>query len=121
MRGTRISVIPYSAAFRTRMVSKLVGPHGVSARTLSRESGLCEATLSRWLREASTLKGKMAAKDDKPEKLVFKQMQEWTPEQKLAVVLEAANLSDGELGIFLRGKGITSALLEEWREQALTG
>jgi transposase len=103
------------------MVSKLVGPHGVSARTLSRETGLCQATLSRWLREASTLKGKMARKDDKPETPAFKQTQEWTPEQKLAVVLEAASLSEGELGVFLRSRGITSSVLEEWREQALTG
>lgn len=58
-------------------------------------------------------------KDD--EKPSFKQLQEWTPEQKLAVVLEAASLSDGELGVFLRSKGITSAVLDEWKQQALVG
>jgi len=63
----------------------------------------------------------MARKDDKPATPAFKQTQEWTPEQKLKVVLEAASLSEGELGVFLRSKGITSAVLDEWREQALTG
>jgi transposase-like protein len=100
------------------MVSKLVGPHAMSAQALSKESGLAQATLSRWLREASTLKKKMDPKDEKPPS---RQMQDWTPEEKLAVVLEAANLSEGELGVFLRSKGIPSALLDEWREQALTG
>jgi transposase len=48
-------------------------------------------------------------------------MQDWTPEEKLAIVLEAASLSEGELGVLLRSKGIPMALLEEWRHQALTG
>jgi len=101
------------------MVSKLVGPHAMSAQALANESGLAQATLSRWLKEASTLKRKMKPKDDEPPR--SRQMQDWTPEEKLAIVLEAAALSEGELGVFLRSKGIPSALLDEWREQALTG
>ena len=100
------------------MVSKLVGPGAVSVRTLSRETGLCQATLSRWLKEASTLKGTMFD-DDK--QLPFRQIQDWRPEEKLAVVLEAASLTEGELGAFLRRKGLTTAVLEEWKQQALVG
>jgi transposase len=116
-------MIPYSATFRSRMVSRLVGPHAISATALSAESGLAQATLSRWLREASTLPVKMKP-DDKPtpeKPKPAKQAQAWTPEEKLAVVLEAASLSEGELGVFLRSKGLSMALLEEWRQQALTG
>jgi transposase-like protein len=102
------------------MVSKLVGPKAMSATALSKETGLAQATLSRWLREASTLKRTMPDKDDeKPP--TTKQLQEWTPEEKFAVVLEAASLSEGELGVFLRSKGLTTAVLDEWREQAMTG
>ncbi len=32
--------------------------------------------------------------------------QDWSPEEKLAIVLEAASLSDAELGAFLRNKGL---------------
>ena len=47
------------------MVSKLVGPYPMSAQQLSKESGLAQATLSRWLKEASTLKKTMTKpKDD---------------------------------------------------------
>jgi transposase-like protein len=100
------------------MVSKLVGPYPMSAQQLSKESGLAQATLSRWLKEASTLKKTMTKpKDDEQPR----QMQDWKPEEKLAIVLKAAGLSEGELGVFLRSKGIPSALLEEWRHQALTG
>jgi transposase len=102
------------------MVSKLVGPNALSATALAKETGLAQATLSRWLKEASTLKRKMAPKDDeKP--ATSKQLQEWTPEEKFAVVLEAASLTEGELGVFLRSKGLTTAVLDEWREQAMTG
>ena len=101
------------------MVSKLVGPNAMTARALAKESGLAQATLSRWLVEASTLGKTMPAKDDA--KPPAKQLQEWTPEEKFAVVLEAAGLTDGELGVFLRSKGLTTAVLEEWREQAMTG
>jgi transposase len=103
------------------MVSKLVGSHAISATALSKETGLAQATLSRWLREASTLQREMSTRDDKDKEPVAKQLQEWTPEEKFAVVLEAANLSDGELGVFLRNKGLTTAVLDEWREQAMTG
>lgn len=101
------------------MVSKLVGPHAMSAQQLSKESGLAQATLSRWLKEASRLK-RMTKADDE-DAAQPRQMQDWKPEEKLAIVLEAAGLSEGELGVLLRSKGISSALLEEWRQQALTG
>jgi len=101
------------------MVSKLVGPHAVTATALAKETGLAQATLSRWLKEASTLEQTMPPPDEK--KPQAKQLQEWTPEEKFAVVLEAASLTEGELGAFLRSKGLTTAVLEEWREQAMTG
>lgn len=116
-RGTKAFVIPYTAAFRSRMVSKLVGPNAVTATALAAETGLAQATLSRWLKEASKLRRPMPPDD----KLVKKQPQEWTPEEKLQVVLEAAALPEGELGVFLRAKGIHAALLTEWRDQALAG
>jgi transposase len=112
-------VIPYSTTFRNRMVSRLVGPHALTATELAKETGITQATLSRWLREASTLKAPMPPKTDPPPP--SKQLQEWTPEEKFAVVVEAASLTEGELGAFLRSKGLTAAVLEEWRTQAMTG
>lgn len=91
----------------------------MSTQALSKETGLAQATLSRWRKEASTLKVSMPRKDE--EKPTAKQLQEWTPEEKFSVVLEAASLSEGELGLFLRSKGLTAPVLDEWREQAMTG
>ena len=103
------------------MVSKLVGPNAISATQLGKETGLHQATLSRWLKEASTLERRMARKKSPITQSPPKQPQEWTPEEKLAIVLEASALSEGELGVYLRSKGIHAAVLEEWRRQALAG
>lgn len=48
-------------------------------------------------------------------------MQDWKPEEKLAIVVEVGGLSCGELGVFVRSAEISSALLDEWRHHALTG
>ena len=50
-----------------------------------------------------------------------KRPQDWTGKEKLAVVIEAAALSDEELGAFLRRKGIHEAQLKEWRQIVLSG
>lgn len=101
------------------MVARLVGPHAMSATALGQETGLAQATLSRWLKEASKVRLPMPRKEK--EKVARKQPQDWTPEEKLQIVLEAAALSEGELGVFLRSRGIHEALLTEWRDQALAG
>jgi transposase len=45
--------------------------------------------------------------------------EDWSPEERLRVVLEASRLSDDELGAFLRREGLSEAVLEEWRTAAL--
>ena len=47
--------------------------------------------------------------------------QDWSAEEILDTVLEAARVPDEELGAFLRRKGIHEAHLQEWRERLLAG
>ena len=49
-----------------------------------------------------------------------KRPKDWTPEEKLRVVVEAKSLSDEVLGAFLRKNGLYEAHLKEWRQQRLT-
>src|SRR4051794_18989943 len=42
----------YSAAFRAKVVQRLVGPKAVPANQLAREVGIHQSTLSRWLHDA---------------------------------------------------------------------
>ena len=45
----------YSPAFKQKMVSRLIGSDAVSALQLSRETGVRQQNLSRWLQEARSL------------------------------------------------------------------
>ena len=42
---------------------------------------------------------------------------DWSPEEKVAFVLEAIAVPSAELGAFLRRKGVLEAQLDEWRRQ----
>jgi len=104
--------------FKKRMVQRMVGPEGISATALSREVGVPQQTLSRWLREARSLERMSKSKHGGGEPRA-RRPEDWTPEEKLRVVLEAARVTDGELGAFLRERGLHAADLESWREVAL--
>jgi len=97
------------------MVRQMAGPAGISATALSKKVGVSQATLSRWLREASTVSA--VGGTDKREGGA-KRPHHWTAEEKLRIVNEAANLSDDDLGAFLRKEGLHEAQLKEWRELA---
>lgn len=107
----------YSETFKKKLVARMLMPNPRPMTMLARETGVTEPTLYRWRNEA-TLKGMpTGSSDDKP----TKPPHTWSPEDKLAVVLEAAAVPEAELGAFLRRKGIHEAQLAEWRKQVTEG
>ena len=113
----------YSEAFKAKMVQRMAGPAGRSASALAEEVGLPQVTLSRWLKQAGTVpavsKRKKRGKKTKAATGGAKRPQDWSAEDKLRVVFEAASLSDDELGEFLRREGLHEVQLEQWRQQAM--
>ena len=101
----------YSEAFKSKMVRKMAAPGGPSASALSKDVGVNQSTLSRWLRGAARVEDMKSQRGKSS----------WSATQKLETVLEAAPLSEEELGPFLRRKGLYRRDLEQWREQMLTG
>ena len=93
------------------MITRLTDPGRVSACALSRDVGIAQGTLSRWLRDAGRI-GAMSKKKKDPNP---QSPRDWPLERKLRVVLEALSLSDQELGAFLRREGLHEAQLEEMR------
>ena len=45
--------------------------------------------------------------------------EDWTPEERLQAVIEASQLSEEDLGSWMRERGLHSAILARWREAAL--
>jgi transposase-like protein len=79
----------YSESFKQRMMQRMVGPGRVSASALSAEVGVGQPTLSRWLRAAGRVS---AVSDDEEPKPKAKRPEEWTPQQKLGAVMDAAGI-----------------------------
>jgi hypothetical protein len=100
------------------MVERLSGPHAPSATELAGETGVAQSTLSKWLKAAGTVAPKMARREkQKMPPTSSKRPQDLAPEEKVALVLEAAAVPEAELGAFLRRKGVHEAQLAEWRQQ----
>ena len=115
-------MVPYTNGFKARMVKRMTGREQISANVLAGEVGVGQPTLSRWLREARTVRAMGGAK--KQREGGAKGPRKWSAAEKLQVVLEAAALPDNELGEFLRRKGLHTAQLEEWHKlatEALSG
>ncbi len=103
----------YSSGFKTAMVKRLIGPNAVSALALSREVGVAQPTLSRWLKDARSLVPVTEANPNKSS--AGNNSRERTVEAKLRLIEGAEGLSGEALGAYLRREGITSGELEKWR------
>jgi transposase len=121
----------YSETVRARMVARLLGPRAVSASALSKESGISQATLSRWLKAAATIepvankhKRQRGAGQPGPSEEAGAPAARRSGADKLALVERAAGLDGEALGAFLRREGVHLAELEQWRKlarEALSG
>jgi transposase len=113
----------YSESFKRKLVQRMLMPHGPSANRLSQEVGVNQPTLSRWLREATTLepvtKRRKRPATPKPS-TVQKRPEDRSSSDKLRLMLEASALSEADVGEFLRRHGLHEADLAAWREVALT-
>lgn len=95
----------YSAAFKAKMVQKMLG--GRSANSLAQEIGMNQPTLSKWLRDASSLRAVKRREQNEPGKTEGRRPDDWSAEEKLEAVLEAKRLSDSELGESCVDEGYT--------------
>lgn len=112
----------YSASVRARMVRRMIGPNPTAQADLARETGIPQATLSRWCREAGNLmpvprkkRTPEAATPSVDEADKPKRPQDWTALERAEVVLKASRLAPQELGEFLRSHGLHRETLREWQ------
>ena len=108
----------YSELVRARMVRRVVGPGALAAKELARETGIPQSTLSRWLRGAASIRlvtTNDASNEAEAAGAVAKRPQDWSPQERMAFVLEAHGLGDHELGELLRRRGVHREQLDAWR------
>ncbi len=112
-------MMEYSELVRARMVRRMVGPGALAATELSRETGIPQPTLSRWLRGAASLR-LVSTKQDAPSEVEAaeaeaKRPQDWSPTERMQFVLDARGLEDQALGELLRRRGVHREQLDAWR------
>lgn len=121
-------MMEYTELVRARTVRRMVGPGAVSASELARETGIPQPTLSRWLREAASLRLVTTKPDASTEAAdastkaeaapAQKRPQDWSPRERMRFVLEADGLGDQALGELLRRRGVHREQLDSWRALA---
>jgi len=116
----------YPDMFKQAMIQKMSGPDPISATALSKQVDVPQSTLSKWLRMAGVGPSygypNNAHEYTKMAKIKnAKRPNDWSAEDKLKVILEAASLDDEQLGAFLRQKGLHQTHLDQWRSQMLEG
>jgi transposase-like protein len=103
----------YSEGFRERAVQMMMPPNAMSVAQVSRETGVSEQTLYNW-RNRFRHEGRAVPADSKnPEN--------WSGENKLAVVIETAALNEEQLAEYCRKKGLYAEQVMRWREAAIAG
>lgn len=111
------------------MVRRMLGPKAVTASALAVEVGISQPTLSRWLRETSSVRAVEKKNDGKarngpgPDAAPAgpqRRPQDWSTGEKLRAVVETASLEGAELGEYLRRNGLHREQLEAWRGSVTT-
>lgn len=97
---------PYSMALKHQMVARLTGTNAPSAAQLSRETGITQQNLSRWLSETRSLPFEPSRNGI---------CSSWTVEQKARIIVQAAQLAGDRLTAYLHGEGVKLGHFRRWR------
>ena len=84
----------YSVEFKAATVKKMMPPNAMPIREVKRATGVTDVTLYKWRNEYRNKGVAVPGDDIKPDN--------WTGQDKLAVVIETAALNESELSEYCR-------------------
>ncbi|WOG26764.1 IS3 family transposase [Endozoicomonas sp. 8E] len=103
----------YSKEMKESIIQKMMPPNNVSVAQLKRETGITDATLYTWRKQAKA-QGVAVPGDGK-------NPQQWSAENKFAVLMETANMNTTELSEYCRKKGLYYEDLQQWKADFIAG
>lgn len=103
----------YSDERKEAVLNKLLPPLNMTVTEVAKQEGISEQTLYNW-RKQIRLEGK-------PVPGKTKTTDHWSSETKLAVVIETAALSEAELSLYCREKGLYPEQVKAWKQDCLNG
>lgn len=102
----------YSEERKEALLRQMMPPQNRLVSELARESGITEQTLYTWRRQ---LRNQGTAVPGSG-----KNAEEWTSEDKFAVVLETSALNAADLAEYCRGKGLFVEQVAAWRAACMS-
>lgn len=103
----------YSEERKAAVLNKLLPPQNRTVVSVAAEEGISDVTLYSWL--------KQCRQQGKPVPDNRRTGDDWSPEAKLAVVIETAPMSEAELSAYCREKGLYPDQVQRWKEGCLQG
>lgn len=97
----------YPAERKEAIIQKMMPPLNTPVSKLKAETGLSEATLYNWRKEARQ-RGLVVPGDGN-------NTEDWSSEDKFLVVLETAHLNEAELAEYCRQKGLYAEQIAHWK------
>lgn len=101
----------YSEEFKYSIVKKMMPPDHRSVSQIARETGLSEATLFNWKKQARA-KG-MAVPGGEQES------ERWSTQDKFLIVMETTPLSEIEMAEYCRSKGLYVEQVTAWKDACM--
>lgn len=101
----------YSPERKEAIIQKMMPPLNTPISKLVTETGISDATLYTWRKEARK-RGLVVPGDGR-------NAEDWSSEDKFSVVLETATLSEAELAEYCRRKGLFVEQIERWKSSCL--
>lgn len=103
----------YSVERKSAVLKKLLPPENRKVSSVSALEGIPVMTLYSWL--------KQCREKGEPVPGHRKTSEDWSPEAKLAVVIETASMSVTELSVYCREKGLYAEQVQRWKDACLQG
>lgn len=101
----------YSEEFKYSIMMKMMPPENQSISAISRETGLSEATLHKWRKQARA-KGVAVPGGEQ-------EVERWSTQDKFLIVIETAQLSEVEMAEYCRSKGLYVEQVQAWRDACM--
>lgn len=104
----------YSIERKAAVLDKMLPPHNLSIPEVSHQEGISQGCLYNWLKQAR-LEGKPVpgSRKQTPE--------DWSPQDKFAVVMETASMNETETAEYCRSKGLYPEQLNRWKQTFIQG
>lgn len=103
----------YSKELKASIIQKMMPPNNVSVSQLKKDTGITDATLYTWRKQAKAQGLTVPGDGKNPE--------QWSAQDKFSVLMETASLNTAELSEYSRKNGVFTEQITQWKQDFMAG